>query len=66
MSSARDWRVLLFFVAPFLLLYAIILNLPVDSRMWLSLNQVDLFGPGIFRPVREITCADARSIFGPQ
>jgi multiple sugar transport system permease protein len=47
MSSTRDWRGLLF-VAPFLLLYAIILIFPLLRGMWLSLNQVDLFGAGHF------------------
>ena len=47
MTSARDWRGLLF-VAPFLLLYAIILIYPLLRGFWLSLNQVDLFGAGHF------------------
>ena len=47
MTSARDWRGLLF-VAPFLLLYAIILIFPLLRGVWLSLNQVDLFGDGHF------------------
>ena len=47
MSSARDWRGLLF-VAPFLLLYTIILIFPLLRGMWLSFNQVDLFGAGHF------------------
>jgi len=47
MTSARDWRGLLF-VAPFLLLYAIILIFPLLRGIWLSLNQVDLFGDGHF------------------
>ena len=47
MSSERDWRGLLF-VAPFLLLYAIILIFPLLRGIWLSLNQVDLFGAGHF------------------
>ncbi len=47
MTSARDWRGLLF-VAPFLLLYAIILIFPLLRGVWLSLNQVDLFGAGQF------------------
>lgn len=47
MTSERDWRGLLF-VAPFLLLYAIILIFPLLRGMWLSLNQVDLFGDGHF------------------
>jgi multiple sugar transport system permease protein len=36
------------FVAPFLLLYTIILIFPLLRGMWLSLNQVDLFGAGHF------------------
>jgi len=47
MTSERDWRGLLF-VAPFMLLYAIILIFPLFRGMWLSLNQVDLFGDGHF------------------
>ncbi len=47
MTSERDWRGLLF-VAPFLLLYAIILIFPLLRGIWLSLNQVDLFGDGHF------------------
>ena len=47
MTAERDWRGLLF-VAPFLLLYSIILIFPLLRGMWLSLNQVDLFGDGHF------------------
>ena len=47
MTSARDWRGLLF-VAPFLLLYCVILIFPLLRGLWLSLNQVDLFGAGHF------------------
>jgi multiple sugar transport system permease protein len=47
MTSARDWRGLLF-VAPFLALYALILVFPLLRGLWLSLNQVDLFGAGHF------------------
>jgi multiple sugar transport system permease protein len=47
MTSARDWRGLLF-VAPFLLLYSVILIFPLLRGLWLSLNQVDLFGDGHF------------------
>jgi multiple sugar transport system permease protein len=47
MTSDRSWRGLLF-VAPFLLLYAIILIFPLLRGLWLSLNQVDLFGAGHF------------------
>jgi multiple sugar transport system permease protein len=47
MTSARDWRGLLF-VAPFLSLYSLILIFPLIRGMWLSLNQVDLFGDGHF------------------
>ncbi len=50
MTSQRDWRGLLY-VAPFLLLYSIILIFPLLGGMWLNLNQVDLFGK--------------RSFFGP-
>jgi multiple sugar transport system permease protein len=47
MTSARDWRGLLF-VAPFVLLYSLILLFPLLRGLWLSLNQVDLFGFGHF------------------
>ena len=47
MTAERDWRGLLF-VAPFLLLYAIILIYPLFRGLWLSLNQVDVFGDGHF------------------
>ncbi|MEJ7777054.1 MAG: sugar ABC transporter permease [Sphingomicrobium sp.] len=47
MTAQRDRRGLLF-VAPFLLLYSIILIFPLFRGMWLSLNQVDLFGDGHF------------------
>ena len=47
MTSARDWRGLLF-VAPFLLLYSLILIFPLLRGLWLSLNRVDLFGDGHF------------------
>ena len=47
MSGTRDWRGLLF-VAPFVLLYSLILVFPLLRGLWLSLNQVDLFGAGHF------------------
>lgn len=47
MNAERDWRGLLF-VAPFLLLYSLILIFPLFRGMWLSLNRVDLFGDGQF------------------
>ena len=47
MNAARDWRGF-FFVAPFLLLYSIILIFPLLRGLWLSLNQVDVFGDGHF------------------
>jgi multiple sugar transport system permease protein len=47
MTSQRDWRGLLF-VAPFLALYSLILVFPLLRGLWLSLNQVDLFGDGHF------------------
>ena len=46
-GTGRDWRGLLF-VAPFLSLYALILVFPLLRGVWLSLNQVDLFGDGHF------------------
>lgn len=47
MSSARSWRGLLF-VAPFLLLYTLILVFPLFRGLWLSFEQVDIFGLGHF------------------
>ncbi len=47
MSGERDWRGLLF-VAPFLLLYSVILIFPLFRGLWLSLHRVDLFGDGHF------------------
>jgi multiple sugar transport system permease protein len=47
MNAERDWRGLLF-VAPFLLLYSLILIFPLFRGMWLSLHRVDLFGDGNF------------------
>ncbi|MFL6764048.1 MAG: carbohydrate ABC transporter permease [Sphingomicrobium sp.] len=47
MTAARDWRGLLF-VTPFLALYLLILVFPLTRGLWLSLNQVDLFGAGHF------------------
>ncbi|MDP1909246.1 MAG: sugar ABC transporter permease, partial [Hyphomicrobium sp.] len=46
-TTGRDWRGLLF-VAPFLSLYALIIIFPLLRGIWLSLNQVDLFGDGHF------------------
>jgi multiple sugar transport system permease protein len=46
-NGERDWRGLLF-VAPFLILYSAILIFPLFRGLWLSLNQVDLFGDGHF------------------
>jgi multiple sugar transport system permease protein len=46
-TGTRDWRGLLF-VAPFLLLYSVILIFPLFRGMWLSLHRVDLFGDGRF------------------
>ncbi|HYE26759.1 MAG TPA: sugar ABC transporter permease, partial [Allosphingosinicella sp.] len=47
MNGERDWRGLLF-VAPFLLLYSVILIFPLLRGLWLSLNRVDVFGGGTF------------------
>jgi multiple sugar transport system permease protein len=47
MTSSRDWRGLLF-VAPFVLLYAIILVFPLFRGLWLSFGQVNIFGLGHF------------------
>lgn len=47
MNPARRWEGLLF-VAPFLLLYSVILIFPLLRGLWLSLHRVELFGPGHF------------------
>ncbi len=47
MTAKRNWSGLLF-VAPFLLLYAAIMVFPLLRGIWLSLNQLDLFGDGHF------------------
>ncbi len=47
MTAERDWRGLLF-VAPFVALYSLILIFPLLRGLWLSLNEVDLFGAGHF------------------
>jgi len=47
MNRARRWEGLLF-VAPFLLLYALILIFPLLRGVWLSLHRIALFGPGHF------------------
>jgi multiple sugar transport system permease protein len=47
MTAARRWHGLLF-VAPFLLVYSVILIFPLLRGVWLSLHRVELFGPGHF------------------
>lgn len=47
MTAARRWGGLLF-VAPFLLLYSVILIFPLLRGAWLSLHRVDLFATGQF------------------
>lgn len=47
MTAQRDWRGLLF-VTPFLALYSLILVFPLLRGLWLSFNQIDLFGAGHF------------------
>lgn len=47
MIAARRWHGLLF-VAPFLLVYSVILIFPLLRGVWLSLHRVELFGPGHF------------------
>ena len=47
MIAARRRHGLLF-VAPFLLLYSVILIFPLLRGVWLSLHRVELFGPGHF------------------
>jgi multiple sugar transport system permease protein len=47
MRAARRWEGWLF-VAPFLLVYSVILIFPLLRGLWLSLHRVELFGPGHF------------------
>jgi len=47
MTAARRWEGLAF-VAPFLLLYGLILIFPLFRGVWLSLHRVALFGPEHF------------------
>lgn len=47
MTYARRWDGMLF-VAPFLLLYSVILIFPLLRGVWLSLHRIDLFGSGEF------------------
>jgi multiple sugar transport system permease protein len=47
MTHTRRWDGLLF-VAPFLLLYSVILIFPLLRGVWLSLHRIDLFGSGHF------------------
>ncbi len=61
--SARDWRGLLF-VAPFLSLYSLILIFPLLRGLWVSLNQVDLFGAGQFVGIGNYTRLVHDPIFG--
>lgn len=63
MTSARDWRGLLF-VAPFVLLYAIILVFPLLRGLWLSFEQVDLFGDGHFVGVGNYAALFHDPVFG--
>src|SRR5690348_3521515 len=63
MTSERDWRGLLF-VAPFLLLYSLILIFPLLRGVWLSLNQVDLFGAGHFVGLGNYARLFADPVFG--
>jgi multiple sugar transport system permease protein len=46
-GQARRWDGLLF-VAPFLLLYLLILVYPLLKGLWLSLHRIDIFGDGEF------------------
>ena len=47
MTAARRWEGLLF-VAPFLLVYSVVLIFPLLRGVWLSMHRVDLFGAGDF------------------
>jgi multiple sugar transport system permease protein len=47
MTHTRRWDGLLF-VAPFLMLYSVILIFPLLRGVWLSLHRIDLFGSGHF------------------
>src|SRR3982751_685041 len=63
MTAARDWRGLLF-VAPFLALYCLILVFPLLRGLWLSFNQVDLFGAGHFVGLGNYVRLTADPVFG--
>lgn len=63
MNAERDWRGLLF-VAPFLLLYSLILIFPLFRGMWLSLHRVDLFGGGDFIGLANYARLAADPVFG--
>lgn len=62
MNHARRWDGLLF-VAPFLLLYSIILIFPLLRGVWLSLHRIDLFGSGHFIGLGNYTRLFADPIF---
>ena len=47
MTSVRRWDGLLF-VAPFLLVYSLILIFPLLRGLWLSFHRIELFGDGQF------------------
>jgi multiple sugar transport system permease protein len=62
-SAERRWSGLLF-VAPFLLLYTLILIFPLLKGVWLSLHSVDLFGDGRFVGVANYARLAADPVFG--
>ena len=62
-SAERRWQGLLF-VAPFLLLYLLILIYPLLRGLWLSLYQVDLFGGGTFVGLANYARLAADPVFG--
>lgn len=63
MTGRRRWDGLLF-VAPFLLLYLVILIYPLFKGLWLSLHTVDLFGDGRFVGLGNYARLAADPIFG--
>lgn len=63
MTARRRWDGLLF-VAPFLLLYLLILIYPLFKGLWLSLHNVDLFGDGRFVGLGNYARLAADPIFG--
>ncbi|MBB6095424.1 multiple sugar transport system permease protein [Povalibacter uvarum] len=62
-SGARgDWSSLLY-VAPFLLIYIVLVVYPLFSGMWLSLHKADFFGERVFVGLENFTRLLADKVF---